>query len=144
MVSILNKKELINMSKPTNNTILELISNKMSLVTAYKIERQIPKYIWVEALQQLSMADKHVRNNEHSLAYASMVAFQKVYTNYANGDYTSRKPSVNKYYWDELSGQQIKMLISVICNNVTLFDEIEVGVRFIDYDRKFEVTKEVA
>jgi len=36
------------------------------------------------------------------------------------------------------------MLISVICNNVTLFDEIEVGVRFIDHSRKFEVTKEVA
>jgi len=132
------------MKKLTNNAILELISNKMNLVTAYKRERQIPKYVWVEALQQLSMADKHVRNNEYALAYASMVAFQKVYTNYANGDYTSRKPSVNKYYWDELSGQQIKMLISVICNNVTLFDEIEVGVRFIDYDRKFEVTKEVA
>jgi hypothetical protein len=142
---MLNKnKELNNMKKLTNNAILELISNKMNLVTAYKRERQIPKYVWVEALQQLSMADKHVRNNEYALAYASMVAFQKVYTNYANGDYTSRKPSVNKYYWDELSGQQIKMLISVICNNVTLFDEIEVGVRFIDYDRKFEVTKEVA
>ena len=132
------------MKELTNNAILELISNKMNLVTAYKRERQIPKYVWVEVLQQLSMADKHVRNNEYSLAYASMVAFQKVYTNYANGDYTSRKPSVNKYYWDELSGQQIKMLISVICNNVTLFDEIEVGVRFIDHNRKFEVTKEVA
>jgi len=132
------------MKELTNNAILELISNKMNLVTAYKRTRQIPKYVWVEVLQQLSMADKHVRNNEYSLAYASMVAFQKVYTNYANGDYTSRKPSVNKYYWDELSGQQIKMLISVICNNVTLFDEIEVGVRFIDHNRKFEVTKEVA
>ena len=132
------------MKELTNNAILELISNKMNLVTAYKRTRQIPKYVWVEVLQQLSMADKHVRNNQYSLAYASMVAFQKVYTNYANGDYTARKPSVNKYYWDELSGQQIKMLISVICNNVTLFDEIEVGVRFIDHNRKFEVTKEVA
>ena len=86
------------MKELTNNAILELISNKMNLVTAYKRERQIPKYVWVEVLQQLSMADKHVRNNEYSLAYAAMVAFQKVYTNYANGDYTSRQPSVNKYY----------------------------------------------
>jgi len=132
------------MKNITNNTILELISNKMNLVTAYKRERQIPKYVWVEALQQLSMADKHVRNNEYVLAYASMVAFQKVYTNYANGDYTSRKPSVNKYYWDELSGQQIKMLISIIFDDVLLFDSFKVGVRFIDHNRKFEVTKEVA
>jgi hypothetical protein len=140
---MLNKKES-NMKHLKKETILNLISNKMNLITSYKRARQIPKYIWVEALQQLSMADKHVRNNEYSLAYASMVAFQKVYTNYANGDYTSRKPSVNKHYWDELSGQQIKMLISVICNNVTLFDEIKVGVRFIDYERKFEVTKVAA
>ena len=125
------------------NMIECFINNRICLVQNYVANKQLPKYIANNMIEQLELALEQSMNGFYQDANASLIAYKKLYSNYADGLYSLNKPSVNKWYFQELCTSDISVQLLVLSMPIHggLLDQ-NVSVR--KTGRKFEITKRVA
>ena len=146
-ILMLNKKGVINMKKLNENNRRNMIecfiNNKIILVHNYVAAKELPKYIANAMIIQLELALEQSLNGFYQDSYASLLAYTKLYSNYAKGHYTINEPRINKWYHSELSISNVytELLALSMPIHGGLLDHY-VSVR--KTGMKFEITKSVA